>query len=37
MADILCYIYIFHLTSLMLSHYLVKHKRTKFYSFSGKR
>src|SRR6218665_3179603 len=36
MADIGCCIYIFHLTSLMLLHYLVKHKSTKFYSFSGK-
>src|SRR6218665_1546042 len=36
MAEILCYIYIFHLTSLTLSHYLVKYKSTKFYSFSGK-
>jgi len=36
MAEILCYMYIFKLTSLMLSHYLVKHKSTKFYSFSGK-
>src|SRR6218665_2186436 len=36
MAEILCYTYIFHLTSLTLSHYLVKYKSTKFYSFSGK-
>src|SRR6218665_145891 len=36
MAEILCYIYIFHLTSLTLSHSLVKYKSTKFYSFSGK-
>src|SRR6218665_133625 len=36
MSEILCNIYIFHLTSLMLSHYLVKHKSTKFYSLSGK-
>jgi len=35
-AEILWYIYIFHLTSLMLSHYLVKHKSTKFYSLSRK-
>src|SRR6218665_711102 len=32
MAEIICYISIFHLTSLMLSRYLVKHKSTKFYS-----
>src|SRR6218665_1851379 len=31
-AEILWSIYIFHLTSLMLSHYLVKHKSTKFYN-----
>src|SRR6218665_1626146 len=36
MAEILCYIYIFHLTSLTLSHCLIKYKSTKFYSFSGK-
>src|SRR6218665_168567 len=36
MAEILCCIYIFHLTSLVLSHYLVKHKSTKFYSFCRK-
>src|SRR6218665_3719089 len=36
MAEILCYIYIFHPTSLTLSHYLVKYKSTKLYSFSGK-
>src|SRR6218665_1618538 len=36
MAEILFYIYIFHLTSLMSSHYLVKHESTRFYSFSGK-
>jgi len=36
MAEILFYIYIFHLISLILSHYLVKHKSTKFYNFSGK-
>ena len=29
MAAILCYIYIFHLTLLRLSHYLVKHKSKK--------
>src|SRR6218665_1178426 len=32
MAEIMLYIH-FHLASLMLSHYLVKHKSTKFYSF----
>ena len=26
MAEILCYMYIFHLISLMSLHYLVKHK-----------
>src|SRR6218665_493939 len=36
MAEILGYIYIFYLTSLMFSHYLAKHKSTKFYCFSGK-
>src|SRR6218665_3563510 len=36
MAAILCCTYIFYLTSLMLSHYLVKHKSIKFYRFSGK-
>src|SRR6218665_1905768 len=35
MAEIICYIFTFHLTSRMLSHYLVKHKSTKFYSLSG--
>ena len=30
MAKIICYITIFHLTSLMSSHYIVKHKSTKF-------
>jgi len=36
MAEIICYIYIFHLTQIMLSHYPVKHKSAKFYSFSRK-
>src|SRR6218665_1749784 len=36
MAEIIYYILIFHLTSLMLSHSLVKPKTTKFYSLSGK-
>src|SRR6218665_917080 len=36
MAEIICSISICHLTPLMLSHYLVKHKSTKFYSFEGK-
>src|SRR6218665_1396194 len=31
MAEIICYTFTFHLTSLILSHYLVKHKSTKFY------
>jgi len=30
MAKIICYINIFHLTSVLLSHYLVKHKSAKF-------
>src|SRR6218665_3961783 len=30
MSEVLCYIYIFHLTSLMSSHYLVKLKSAKF-------
>jgi len=29
-AEIVCYVYIFHLTSLTSSHYLVKHKSTIF-------
>jgi len=36
MAEIMCHVYIFHLISLMLSHYLVEHKSSKFYSISGK-
>jgi len=36
MAEIICHMFTFHLTSLMLSHYLVKHKSTKLYSLSGK-
>src|SRR6218665_44836 len=36
MAEMLCYIYIFHITSLMLSHYLVKHKSTKILQFHRK-
>jgi len=32
MAEIICYTYVFHLTSLVSSHYLVKHKSAKFYS-----
>ena len=37
LAEMLFYKYIFHLTSLMLSHYLLnKHKSTKFYNFLGK-
>jgi len=36
MAEIICHIYIFHLTSVISSHYLVKHKSTKFDSSSGK-
>src|SRR6218665_1960800 len=35
-AEILWYIYIFHFTLFMLSHYLVKHKSTKFYGLSRK-
>jgi len=29
-AEVICYIYIFHLTSLISPHYLVKHKSAKF-------
>ena len=36
MDKIICHIYIFHLTSLESSHYFIKHKGTKLYSFSGK-
>ena len=36
MAKIICHIYIFHLISLESSHYFIKHKSTKLYSFLGK-
>ena len=35
-AEILWYIYIFHLTSLILSHYLVKHKVLNFTVYQEK-
>ena len=36
MAEIFCYIQIFHITSLMLSRYLVKHKSAKILQFLRK-
>ena len=35
-AEVICYIFIFNLTSLISPRYLVKHKSAKFFNVSGK-